>query len=82
MANIAAITICIILILAGIFQALLASGKPWGEWAYGGQNAGVLPKELRVSSVFAIFIYCPNLSLLRPSTGNQLIVLDLGKRGN
>lgn len=57
MANIAAITICIILILAGIFQALLASGKPWGEWAYGGQNAGVLPKELRISSVFAIFIY-------------------------
>jgi hypothetical protein len=57
MANIAAIAICIILIFAGIFQALLASGKPWGEWAYGGQNEGVLPRELRISSVLAIFVY-------------------------
>lgn len=57
MAAIAAIMISAILSGAGVFQALLATGKPWGEWAYGGQMAGVLPASYRVASVVAIGIY-------------------------
>lgn len=39
------------------FQAALAFGAPWGEAAYGGRNAGVLPAAPRVSSVVAVPIY-------------------------
>ena len=30
------------------FQVFLAAGKPWGEYAFGGQNKGVLPRHLRI----------------------------------
>ncbi|HBX82715.1 MAG TPA: hypothetical protein DEG88_14300 [Propionibacteriaceae bacterium] len=32
------------------FQVALAAGAPWGEFAWGGSNAGVLPRKLRVAS--------------------------------
>jgi hypothetical protein len=35
------------------FQVFLAAGKPWGEYAFGGQNKGVLPRHLRIASVFS-----------------------------
>lgn len=57
MAAIAAIMLSAILAGAGVFQALLAVGKPWGEWAYGGQMAGVLPTRYRVASIVAIGVY-------------------------
>ncbi|WP_051274791.1 hypothetical protein [Cellulomonas sp. URHD0024] len=45
--------------LVGIatFQAALAAGAPWGEAAYGGGNAGVLPAAERISSVVAVPVY-------------------------
>src|SRR4051794_16738071 len=45
--------------LVGIatFQAALAAGAPWGEAAYGGANAGVLPAGQRISSVVAVPVY-------------------------
>lgn len=39
------------------FQAALALGVPWGEAAYGGGNAGVLPAEQRLSSAIAAPVY-------------------------
>jgi hypothetical protein len=48
-------TILIITILC-TFQILLAYGKPFGEFAWGGQHK-VLPKKLRVASILSIFIY-------------------------
>lgn len=57
MAKTAAILICLILAGAGTFQALLAAGKPWGEWAFGGQIAGVLPYRYRLASLVSIGIY-------------------------
>jgi hypothetical protein len=45
--------------LVGIatFQAALALGAPWGEAAYGGGSAGVLPAGQRISSVVAVPVY-------------------------
>jgi hypothetical protein len=38
--------------------AALALGAPWGIAAWGGQNAGVLPRALRIASgIAAIMIY-------------------------
>ncbi len=34
-----------------IFQLLLASGAPWGEFSWGGGYPGVLPKKLRIASL-------------------------------
>ncbi|AFM12313.1 hypothetical protein [Turneriella parva] len=36
-----------------VFQIFLATGKPWGEYAFGGQNKGVLPRHLRTASIFS-----------------------------
>jgi hypothetical protein len=40
-----------------VFQLALAGGAPWGRAAYGGQNPGVLPGRLRVSSVAAAVVW-------------------------
>jgi hypothetical protein len=40
-----------------VFQLALAAGAPWGRAAYGGQNPGVLPGRLRVSSVVAAVVW-------------------------
>ena len=47
-----------LLLLAGliVFQLFLIAGKPWGEFAWGGQHK-VLPKKLRYSSVISIITY-------------------------
>ncbi len=42
-----------------VFQLALAAGAPWGRAAYGGQNPGVLPGRLRVSSVVAAASFTP-----------------------
>jgi len=57
MAAIAAIMLSAILAGAGAFQALLAVGKPWGEWAFGGQMKGALPNRYRMTSLVSIGIY-------------------------
>lgn len=48
----------ILTILLGltIFQVALIAGAPVGRFAWGGQHK-VLPRKLRVASVYSIFIY-------------------------
>ncbi len=61
MATTAAIAICVILVGAGAFQAFLAAGKAWGEWAFGGQMKGALPTPYRVASLVSISIYAAQI---------------------
>lgn len=46
----------VFLIAMSIFQIALILGKPYGEYAWGGQHR-VLPKNLRWGSVSSLFIY-------------------------
>jgi hypothetical protein len=39
-----------------VFQLLLALGKPWSEYAWGGQHRGVLPRGYPIGSVLAMLI--------------------------
>ncbi|MGH7218033.1 MAG: hypothetical protein ACREGE_01105 [Candidatus Microsaccharimonas sp.] len=45
-----------LLLALSIFQIFLIAGKPWGEFAWGGQHK-VLPKKLRIGSITSIFLY-------------------------
>lgn len=45
------------LIAIAVFQARLAAGAPWGAYAWGGQNPGVLPTRLRVASGVSVVLY-------------------------
>ena len=47
----------LVLALVTCFQIALISGAPWGEYAFGGQNKGVLPIRLRIGSVITTFLY-------------------------
>lgn len=40
-----------------VFQAALASGAPWGEYAWGGTHSGVLPRRFRIASACSIPVY-------------------------
>ena len=46
-----------VLALVTCFQIALISGAPWGEYAFGGQNKGVLPRNLRIGSIITSFLY-------------------------
>lgn len=55
------IAVCAILsaslhIFIAAFQVLLAAGMPWGKYAFGGQNVGVLSLRLRIASIFSSLI--------------------------
>lgn len=65
----------LLLVVAG-FQGLLAAGAPWGEAAYGGANAGVLPEGLRLSSAVAAAIYAG----LAGIAGTRLLPTSLRSR--
>jgi len=39
-----------------LFQIALATGMPWGEFAWGGYYPGSLPNNMRVASVVSAFI--------------------------
>jgi hypothetical protein len=47
----------LLLVLVTCFQIAIISGAPWGEYAFGGKNKGVLPKNLRIGSVITSFLY-------------------------
>ena len=47
----------LLLVLVTCFQVAIISGAPWGEYAFGGKNKGVLPKNLRIGSVITSFLY-------------------------
>nr|WP_202627571.1 hypothetical protein [Cellulomonas sp. APG4] len=40
-----------------VFQLALASGRPWGRFAWGGRHEGVLPRGLRVASAVSVLVY-------------------------
>ena len=42
--------------LLSVFQLLLIAGAPLGHFAWGGQHK-TLPRNLRIGSIFSIFIY-------------------------
>lgn len=46
----------LLLVVVG-FQMALAAGAPWGAAAFGGQQTGVLPDELRVTSAVVAVSY-------------------------
>ena len=48
--QVAGVISVVLLVVLGVFQLALALGAPWGRAAWGGQNEGVLPGRLRVSS--------------------------------
>jgi hypothetical protein len=52
-----AIAFTVILCALVVFQVALASGAPWGRFAWGGQHAGVLPRRLRIASGVSVIVY-------------------------
>ena len=53
----AASAVVVLLALMAVFQIALASGAPWGRFAWGGQHPSVLPTNLRIGSAVAVPIY-------------------------
>ena len=58
----------VILLSLTIFQILLILGKPFGEFAWGGQHK-VLPKKLRVASATSIVLYAVFAIFLASKSG-------------
>jgi len=66
-----------------LFQIALASGAPWGAYAYGGARVGKLPVGFRVNSVVAAIVmlaisghYTAQLGVFTPlldSAGNSVV---------
>lgn len=65
----------IILVALSVFQILLILGKPLGNYAWGGQH-DVLPKRLRIASVFSIVLYVVFAIFLVSKAGLMSIVSD------
>ena len=61
---IAGIVAVVLLAIIALFQAALALGAPWGEAAWGGQNPGVLPRNLRIASGIGAVVIYPLVILL------------------
>ena len=61
--NLAALVAVVFLVLVWAFQVGLAAGAPWGAAAWGGRNAGRLPRGLRVASALAAAVLYPLLIL-------------------
>jgi hypothetical protein len=62
-----------------LFQLAIVLGAPLGEYAFGGQNSGVLPLSLRVASFFSFVLalviaghYLAQLGVLNPLLGADL----------
>ena len=58
-----------------LFQLALAGGAPWGAASWGGQHPGVLPSNLRGSSLAAGLVVYPLLILTVLQAGG---ITDLG----
>jgi uncharacterized membrane protein YecN with MAPEG domain len=54
---VAALLFTAVIALLVLFQLALALGAPWGRFAWGGRNDGVLPRKLRIASAVSIAIY-------------------------
>ena len=56
LAQLAAITACVLLAALTVFQAALIAGAPLGRFAWGGQH-NVLPAKLRIGSGTSVILY-------------------------
>jgi len=68
MQEFAAVLATVILIGLSVFQLLLALGKPYGEFAWGGQHRR-LPKNLRYGSLATIAVYLWFTSIILDKAG-------------
>ena len=81
--TISAIFLVVMTLVVTVFQIALASGAPWGEYAYGGTKTGKLPTGFRINSVVSAFVmlaisghYLAQLGVFEPvldSAGNSVV---------
>ena len=69
LASIAAPILVVIAVGVAAFEVCLALGAPWGEWAFGGQHAGVLPRRYRASSALSLLVYALQATLYAQFSG-------------
>ena len=82
-ATISAVFLVVTTLVVTVFQIALASGAPWGEYAYGGTKTGKLPTGFRINSVVSAFVmlaisghYLAQLGVFEPvldSAGNSVM---------
>ncbi len=60
--SLAASALVVVATIVAVFQIALAAGAPWGEWAFGGQNKGALPVNLRISSIVSLLVYAAQIT--------------------
>jgi hypothetical protein len=83
LATISAIFLVVMTLVVTVFQIALASGAPWGEYAYGGTKTGKLPTGFRINSVVSAFVmlaisghYLAQLGVFEPildTAGNSVV---------
>jgi hypothetical protein len=83
LATISSIFLVVMTLIVTVFQIALASGAPWGEYAYGGTKTGKLPTGFRINSVVAAFVmlgiaghYLAQLGVFEPildPAGNSVV---------
>ena len=83
LATISAVFLVVMTLVVTVFQIALASGAPWGEYAYGGTKTGKLPTGFRINSVVSAFVmlaisghYLAQLGVFEPvldSAGNSVV---------
>ncbi len=80
----AAIIMAIVQILVALFQLALVLGAPMGEYAFGGQNVGKLPNQLRVSSAvsFVVLLAIAGHYLAQAGVFTLLLPADLNSIAN
>ena len=80
----AAIIMSIVQILVALFQLALVLGAPMGEYAFGGQNVGKLPNQLRVSSAvsFVVLLAIAGHYMAQAGVFTPLLTADLNSIAN
>jgi len=83
LATISAVFLVVTTLVVTVFQIALASGAPWGEYAYGGTKTGKLPTGFRINSVVAALVmlgiaghYLAQLGVFEPildPAGNSVV---------
>ncbi len=80
----AAIIMAIVQVLVALFQLALVLGAPIGEYAFGGQNVGKLPVQLRVGSgvSFLVLLAIAGHYLAQAGVFTPLLPSDLNSIAN
>ena len=83
LATMSAVFLVVMTLIVTVFQIALASGAPWGEYAYGGTKTGKLPTGFRINSVVSAFVmlaisghYLAQLGVFEPildPAGNSVV---------